>query len=243
MNQGLASRTSVVSSGFRWWRWAWMTPTLLFVTWAAAAIAVAEWKTGSEIPSLLCGLVALGSGFFALGLVRLSWAVLVQSSTIRADEAGLKHCLLPNIPWHVIRGLDIRRYIPRSNVAGSEFRYALVIACYQEFLLGWSKRWAWDLLNWVGPRYDLNDSLVDIKLELISTKPDELLTKLAAIAENYKAPLVKTWVHGYPIEVAFQREQSFEALKARDMEMQSVLGKLNLAAYDEASSSKDIWKK
>ena len=243
MIQGLHSTSPVFSSGFRWRRWFWMTPTLLFVTWAATAIAVAEWKTGSEIPSLLCGLAALGAGFFASGLLRLGWAVLVQSSTIRADEAGLKHCLLPNVPWHVIRGLDIRRYIPRSNVAGGETRYALVIACNREFLVGWSKRWAWDLLNWVGPRNDLNDSLVDIKLEFISTRPDELLTKLAATAENYKAPLVKTWVHGYPIKVAFQREQAFEALKARDMEVQSVLGKLNLAAYDEARSSKDIWEK
>ncbi len=242
MNQGLALRTLVVSSGFRWWRWSWITPTLLFVTWAAAAIAVAESKSGSEIPSLLCGLAALGAGFFASGLLRLGWAVLVQSSTIRADQAGLKHCLLPNIPWHVIRGLDIRRYIPRSNVAESEFRYALVIACNREFLLGWSTRWAWDLLNWVGPRYDLNDSVVDIKLEFISTEPDELLTKLTAFARNYKAPLVKTWVHGHPIEVAFQREQAFETLKARDMEMQSILRKLNLAAQEESISAKQVRK-
>ena len=239
MSQGLHSTSPVFSSGFRWWRWFWMTPTLLFVTWAAVAIAVAELKAGSEIPSLLCGLVALGAGFFAFGLLGLGGAVLVQSSTLRADKAGLKHCLLPTIPWHAIRGLDIRRYIPRANVGGSETRYALVIACNREFLLGWSKRWAWDLLNWVGPRYDLNDALVDMKLEFIAAEPDELLKKLTTCARNYGAPLVRTWVHGQPIELAFQRQQSFEALNAKDIEMESILRNLNLAAQEESIPVKE----
>lgn len=90
----------------------------------------------------------------------------------------------------------------------------------------------------LGPRYDLNDALVDMKLEFIAAEPDELLKKLTTCARNYGAPLVKTWVHGQPIELAFQREQSFEALKAKDIEMQSILSKLNLAAQEESIPAK-----
>ncbi len=243
MSQGFASTTSMASLGFRWRRWLWMTPTLIFTTWAAGAIALAEWKKGAEVPSLLCGLAAFGAGFLAFGLLRLGWAVIVQSSVFRADSMGLKHCLLPTIPWCAMRGVDIRKYIPRSNVSGSDYRFSLVIACDREFLISWSPRWVWDLLNWVGPRYDLNASLVDIKLEFSAVDPFELLAHLIAVAELNNARLVRNWTQGFPIELARQREQALEALKSRDKAMHAAFDKLNLSTDREAQPATSIEKK
>lgn len=243
MSQQPPTESPSATYGLRWLRWFGMTATLIFCLWAFAYIAVSEWELGARNPSLACGLVALAAGFFSFGLLRLGLACLGQLSTLRADRDGLKHCMLPTIPWVAVRGIDVRKYIPRTNVSGGNYRSALVIACDQNFLLGWTKRWVWDLLSWVGPRYDLNQALVEFKLEFMPVEPGDLLATLTAIAKHYKAPLVKTWVHGQPIEVAFQREQAFDALKERDLEMQSVFRKLNLAAHEETNSSKDIPKK
>ena len=242
MSGHLLTESPSATVGLRWFRWFWMTSSLVFSTWVSAYIAASEWSAGSMVASLTCGFVALGAGHLLVGLLRLGWASFVQSSALRADHNGLKHCLLPVVPWPAIRGIDVRKYIPMASVHGGGYRFALVIACDRQFLLTWYQRWVWDLLNWVGPRYDLNQSLLEFKLEFLPVEPSDLLTKLTALAQSYEAPLVKTWVHGHSIDVALQREQSFEALKARDMEMQSVLRTLNLAAHEEALSAKEIPK-
>ena len=231
MSLGVVSTTPVVSSGFRWWRWFWMTPTLLFVMWAAGAIAFAEWDSGHAFAIVSCVLIALCAGFLAAGLLALGFAAAHQSDCLRADEHGIRHCLLPLIPWSAVLGIDTRTYhVKGTQLSSGEYRFALVICCKRSFVESLRTRWIWDLLNWVGPRYDVNVGVIDIKLDFMIAESTDLVAVVKQLAIRWKAPLVGTWSFGESIEVAIAREDGMAKLREMDLTFQNHFQSLNAIA-------------
>jgi hypothetical protein len=90
--------------GMRWG--AWLVLTIFFAL--IAGVSIQKIENGSFWSALACSFVLLIMCFVLLNFAWLAWHVVRAGNVLRINASGLSYCLIPEIVWKDVIGLDLR---------------------------------------------------------------------------------------------------------------------------------------
>lgn len=184
-------------------------------------VCVATWGSGGVVTAVM--MAAAGSIFlwFAAAFSRVAMAAWDAGFLLQLDMRGLAHCMLPQIPWRHVQGIDLEE-VEVKNQKSWHLKLGIDRSFIESIRPSPLRRW----FDSAAPRFDMKRQVITIPLVFGDIDPAQLTAAARSIADKAGARRVPDWSHYEDVPAALARAAARERVQEAQDESERLFARL-----------------